>query len=130
VLRVKLPQLDGWNRRRQYLADAYGRELAGLPISLPHPVENGRHVYHLFVIQADDRDALRLTLAADGIETGIHYPIPLHRQPVLASLGYGLGSFPRAESLSARSLSLPMFPELGLDQVERVAASIRRHYRH
>ncbi len=125
VLRVKLPHLDAWNDQRRQLADAYRQRLAGLPIDLPAAEEGRRHVYHLFVIGIDGRDQLRGTLAAAGIETGIHYPIPLHRQPVLASLGYRDGTFPQTERLAARSLSLPMYPELPVDQLDRVAAVVR-----
>jgi dTDP-4-amino-4,6-dideoxygalactose transaminase len=129
VLRVKLPHLDTWNDGRRQLADRYRERLADLPIDLP-PAEDGRrHVYHLFVIGVDGRDQLRIALAAAGIETGIHYPIPLHRQPVLATLGYGVGSFPQTERLAARSFSLPMYPELPPDHLEYVAASIR-HWLH
>ena len=129
VLRVKLRHLDAWNARRQLLANSYRERLADLAIGLPPAEEGGRHVYHLFVIIAEDRDRLRAELTADGIETGIHYPIPLHRQPVLQELGYRAGTFPNAEYLAARSLSLPMYPELPLEQLERVATTIRRHYR-
>ena len=125
ILRVKLPHLDGWNARRGRLADMYRKRLGGLPIALPRAEEDGRHVYHLFVIELDGRDELRAALAADGIETGIHYPIPLHRQPVLEQLGYGEGAFPQTERLAARSLSLPMYPELPVRHLEHVAASIR-----
>jgi dTDP-4-amino-4,6-dideoxygalactose transaminase len=128
VLRVKLPHLDAWNARRRFLADAYREHLAGLPIGLPAGDPEGRHVYHLFVIIADDRDALRSRLASNGVETGIHYPVPVHRQPVLADLGYAAGAFRNAERLAASSLSLPMYPELELEQLELVAAEIRRHY--
>jgi dTDP-4-amino-4,6-dideoxygalactose transaminase len=128
VLRVKLPHLDAWNARRRFLADAYREQLAGLPIGLPGVDQDGRHVYHLFVITADDRDALRSTLESSGIETGIHYPVPVHRQPVLDDLGYRPGAFPNAERLAATSLSLPMYPELGREELERVSAAIRRHY--
>jgi dTDP-4-amino-4,6-dideoxygalactose transaminase len=129
VLRVKLPHLDAWNARRRFLADAYREHLAGLPIGLPAGDEDGRHVYHLFVITADDRDGLRAHLAAGGIETGIHYPVPVHRQPALRQLGYRAGAFPQAGRLAACSLSLPMYPELPLEDVERVAAAIRNYYR-
>ena len=128
VLRVKLPHLDKWNARRQFLADAYREHLADLPVGLPPPAEAGRHVYHLFVITAKDRDALRTDLTEQGIETGIHYPIPVHRQPVIQSMGFSAGSFPQAEQLAAHSLSLPMYPELPLAHLERVANAIRRHY--
>jgi dTDP-4-amino-4,6-dideoxygalactose transaminase len=124
VLRVKLPQLDGWNARRAYLADAYREHLSGGPVGLPASTQEGRHVYHLFVVQAEQRDALRASLSARGIETGIHYPIPLHAQPVLGGLGYRPGAFPNAERLAAHSLSLPMYPEMPLSHVERVADAI------
>ena len=124
VLRVKLPHLDGWNARREYLADAYREHLSNGPVGLPASTGEGRHVYHLFVVQAAQRDALRAGLTAQGIETGIHYPLPLHAQPVLHGLGYHLGVFPNAERLAAHSLSLPMYPELPLEHVERVAEAI------
>ena len=124
VLRVKLPHLDRWNARRQYLADAYREHLSGEPVGLPASTQEGRHVYHLFVVQAAQRDALRAALTARGIETGIHYPIPLHAQPVLRGLGYHLGVFPNAERLAAHSLSLPMYPEMPLAHIERVAEAI------
>ncbi len=129
VLRVKLPHLDGWNARRQERADAYRAQLAGLPLDLPVPQANGRDVYHLFVIQCERRDALREALTREGIETGVHYPVPLHLQPALHDLGYRAGQFPNAERLAGRSLSLPMYPELPLAHVERVAAAIREHLR-
>jgi dTDP-4-amino-4,6-dideoxygalactose transaminase len=128
VLRVKLPHLDAWNQRRMVLADAYRRQLEGSPVTLPVADEPGRHVYHLFVVQVDRRDALRSALTEAGIETGIHYPIPLHRQPALRELGYPIGAFPNTEHLAAGMLSLPMYPELPLQDVERVTAAIRRHF--
>jgi dTDP-4-amino-4,6-dideoxygalactose transaminase len=126
VLRVKLPHLDRWNARRRELARIYREQLAALPMTLPPVDDNGRHVYHLFVIETDGRDALRAQLTSAGIETGIHYPIPLHRQPALRALGYPPQAFPQADRLADRSLSLPMYPELPLDHVELVTAAIRR----
>lgn len=126
VLRVKLPHLDRWNAQRERLADIYRTHLQGLPVGLPSPEAPGRHVYHLFVIETEERDALRAALGRDGIETGIHYPIPLHVQPALTELDYAPGDFPHAERLATRSLSLPMYPELPAEQVERVADAIRR----
>lgn len=128
VLRVKLRHLDEWNERRRDIAEAYREHLTGLPVTLPHADGGGRHVYHLFVIQSDERDGLRAYLSERGIETGIHYPIPAHLQPVLAGLGYKAAAFPNAERLAARSLSLPMYPELPLSQVEEVATAIRSYF--
>lgn len=128
VLRVKLPHLDGWNDRRRSLADAYRAQLAPLPVGIPQAEDGKRHVYHLFVIEVEDRDRLRAELASTGIETGIHYPIPLHRQPVLQPLGYLPGAFPQTERLAACSLSLPMYPELPMDHLDRVVRSIERWF--
>jgi dTDP-4-amino-4,6-dideoxygalactose transaminase len=127
VLRVKLAHLDDWTRRRQARADLYCRLLEGAPVDLPQAGEPGRHVYHLFVVGVAHRDALRAALAVDGVETGIHYPIPLHRQPALAQLGYPSDAFPNTDRLASQMLSLPMYPELPLEDVEFVAAAIRRH---
>jgi dTDP-4-amino-4,6-dideoxygalactose transaminase len=124
VLSVKLPHLDGWNRRRQMVAEAYRERLGELPIDLPAVEAPGRHVYHLFVIRVEERDALRQALGAASIDTGIHYPIPVHLLPALRDLGYEAGAFPQAEWLAAHSLSLPMYPELPLPHVERVASAI------
>lgn len=126
VLRIKLRHLDGWNQRRADLAGAYRAGLGDLPLDLPGVEPAGRHVYHLFVVGSDRRDALRAWLDADGIESGIHYPIPCHLQPVLAHLGHRRGDFPNAERLAERSLSLPMYPELPPAQLERTVQSIRR----
>src|SRR2546430_6434837 len=125
VRRVKLPPLDGWNARRQYLADAYREHLEGLPIRIAPAGAQGRHVYHLFVIESEQRDRLRDQLQARGIETGIHYPTPLHLQPALKDLGYRRGAFPAAERLAGHSLSLPIYPEMALAQEELVAGGIR-----
>jgi dTDP-4-amino-4,6-dideoxygalactose transaminase len=127
VLRVKLRCLDDWNAQRQRLADAYRERLLGVPVTVPTPEDPGRHVYHLFVVETGQRESLRVALAADGIETGIHYPIPLHRQPALEGLGYLAGAFPRAEQLASSSLSLPMYPELPMVHLQRVADRIARH---
>lgn len=124
VLRVKLPHLDGWNARRRSLAAAYREQLAPLGLRLPVGPDDERHVYHLFVVQHPHRDQLRARLTQQGIETGIHYPIPVHRQPVLKDLGYASGAFPNAERLAKESMSLPIYPEMPQEHIERIAAVI------
>ena len=128
VLRIKLRYLDEWNDRRREHADRYRARLADLPVGTPRAEEGWRHVYHLFVIEAEERDRLRAELEAAAIETGIHYPIPLHRQPALKSLGYLDGAFPNTERLAAHSLSLPMYPELPDEQIDRVADTVRQFF--
>jgi dTDP-4-amino-4,6-dideoxygalactose transaminase len=125
VLDVKLRHLDRWNGRRAAIAARYRSLLADLPIQLP-VVEPGReHVYHLFVIQTENRDAVLQGLKDAGIGAGIHYPIPIHQQPAYADLGYRDGSFPVAEAAAGRLLSLPVYPEMTDEQVDDVAAVLR-----
>jgi dTDP-4-amino-4,6-dideoxygalactose transaminase len=114
VLRTKLHHLDAWNARRQWLAARYRSNLNGV-IELP-PTEG---VFHLFVIQTDQRDALKTYLAEHGIGTDVHYPVPVHQQaPFAASAGAAL---PHTEKLAARVLSLPIYPELPAESVDYVS---------
>jgi len=122
VLAVKLKHLDEWNERRRMLAQHYGRLLAGSGVVTPAQMPYAKHVYHLYVIQADDREALRQHLAEHGVETGLHYPIPLHLQEAYGSLAYSRGSLPVSERLAERILSLPMYPDLAFPDVEHVAS--------
>jgi dTDP-4-amino-4,6-dideoxygalactose transaminase len=124
VLAVKLQHLDEWNQRRRMVAEHYNRLLAGSAVIAPAEMPYARHVYHLYVIQADDRETLRRQLAEQGIETGLHYPIPLHLQEAYRSLGYRRGDFPVSERLAERALSLPMYPDLTFEAVEHVASPI------
>ena len=125
-LAVKLPHLDEWNERRRKAAQHYDRLFSATQpgIIAPNEMSYAKHVYHLYVIQADARDALRQQLAERGVETGLHYPIPLHLQEAYRSLGYGRGDFPVAEQLADRALSLPMYPDISLEAVEVVASAL------
>lgn len=124
VLQVKLRRLDEWNTNRRRAAEWYAEEFAQSGINTPLVRTGSTHVYHLYVIATDDRDAMRIKLDEAGVATGIHYPLPLHLQPALAYLGYRQGDLPCCETLAARSLSLPMFPELTRDQVRHIAAIV------
>jgi dTDP-4-amino-4,6-dideoxygalactose transaminase len=129
-LRVKLRHLLGWNAGRVRVAGWYRQALADLPeIQLPVEASYARHVWHLFVIRAERRDALQEALAAQGIGTGLHYPLPLHLQPAYRHLALGHGAFPVTELAAGQVLSLPMFPELTQEQVGLVADAIRTFYR-
>jgi dTDP-4-amino-4,6-dideoxygalactose transaminase len=121
-LSVKLPYLDRWNARRREVAKLYHELLSDTSLRLPVEMGWGEHVYHLYVIQADDREALRLALNAAGIECGLHYPVPLHLQVAYAELGYEKGRFPVSEHLSSHILSLPMHPFITDEEVKRVAS--------
>jgi dTDP-4-amino-4,6-dideoxygalactose transaminase len=126
VLSIKLPRLDGWNAARARHARRYHELLAGLPIKLPQFFADSESVWHCYVIECERRDEVRERLLQEGIETGVHYPVPLHLQRAYASLGYHEGDFPVSEEFSRRCLSLPMFPEMTEAQLERVAAALRK----
>jgi dTDP-4-amino-4,6-dideoxygalactose transaminase len=124
VLRVKLPRLDGWNERRRQLAWRYRRRLAGAPLELPPGDPRAESVHHLFVVRTPERDRLRTGLETRGIETQIHYPIPLHLQPVFSALGGRPGDFPVAERWAGEVLSLPLHPGLAAEAVDEVCEAI------
>jgi dTDP-4-amino-4,6-dideoxygalactose transaminase len=129
-LRVKLRHLAGWNDGRRRAAELYRQALADIPqVRVPVEADYSRHVYHLYVIQAERRDALQEHLARQGIGTGLHYPLPLHRQKAYSHLGLAEGSLPVTERVARNILSLPMFPELTEAQIDRVAQAIRAFYR-
>jgi dTDP-4-amino-4,6-dideoxygalactose transaminase len=124
ILRAKLPHLEAWNTARRRHASAYDELLAGSGLGLPHTAPGVEHVFHLYVVQSERRDALLAHLADGGVHGGIHYPVPIHLQEAYRPAGKGAGSFPVAEAVTPRVLSLPMYPELGEDQLQRVADAV------
>jgi len=125
VLGVKLRYLDSWNEARRNVAMAYREALAGVPgVVLPQVRAGAEPVWHLFVIQAPDRDGLRSHLTNQGIGSGVHYPVPLHRQPAYEARQIPLGRLPATEFVSERILSLPIFPELSNEAVARIASAV------
>ena len=97
-------------------------------VQLPEEAPYAQHVYHLYVVCVPDRSDLAADLREQAIESGVQYPHPLHLTPAFASLGYGVGDFPAANAFVLQLLSLPMFPDMTFDQVDRVAEAITRHY--
>ncbi len=127
VLCVKLPHLTAWNNTRRQHACLYARSFAGSPIIVPEMPSGNEHVFHLFVIRSDARDALQRHLAQHGISSAIHYPTPLHLTAAYQSLGApGLGTMPVSEMLSEQILSLPMYPELSSEQLQHVIEAALR----
>jgi dTDP-4-amino-4,6-dideoxygalactose transaminase len=126
MLSVKLAHLEQWNRKRQEAAGRYGVLLRSVTdaITLPQEPTWSKAVYHLYVIRTQQRDQLRAHLSEAGIGTGVHYPIPLHLQKAYGRLGYKPGDFPVAEACAAEILSLPMYPQIEEEQLERVARSV------
>ncbi len=126
VLRIKLRRLEAWTEARRSVAACYDRILAGSGVRTPEAMPYARHVYHIYAIRTAHRQAWQDALQTQGIQTGIHYPIPVHLLPAYADLGYRQGQFPHAEKAAAEVLSLPMFPELSSAQCETVSAAIRK----
>jgi dTDP-4-amino-4,6-dideoxygalactose transaminase len=127
ILSVKLRYLDLWNNQRRKAAATYDEALANTDVETPVEMAYNRHVYHLYVVQADNRDDLRRRLSEAGIESGLHYPVPLHLQQAYRSLGYTEGAFPVTEKLKDRILSLPMYPGIQADCLERVVSELREN---
>ncbi|MBL7999403.1 MAG: DegT/DnrJ/EryC1/StrS family aminotransferase [Candidatus Kapabacteria bacterium] len=129
VLGVKVKHLHTWTENRRRVAARYNELLRDVEeIVLPYEAHNTRHVYHLYVIQTDNRDALQKHLSECGIATGLHYPVPLHMQKCFEHLEYKQGDFPVSEQLGAQCLSLPMFPEMTDEQVRHVAESVVAYF--
>jgi len=126
VLRVKLPYLEQWNAARQAHANFYTEQLQGIVEVVPLVRSWATHVYYVYVVQVRERDQFRRMLEQAGIATGIHYPTPIHLQPACSQYGYTQGSLPVTEAVTARIISLPMYPELTTDQMQRVVNAVKR----
>lgn len=124
VLRIKLRRLDGWNAARRAVAARLSRSAGGASLDLPRVPPSGDHVFHLFVVQSDRRDALRDHLAAHGIASAIHHPVPIHLTEAFSSLGAGPGSLPVVERRAQRVCSLPIYPSMTSDEIDRIASAV------
>ena len=130
ILRVKLRHLEKWGKGRRAHAAHYSELLAGISeVKTPHTPADHVHVFHQYTIRAQRRDDLQKFLAGRKIGNAVYYPVPLHLQPIYAGLGYSAGSFPEAERAADEVISLPMFPELKPEEIERVAKTIAEFYR-
>ena len=128
ILNVKFEQLARWNERRSALAARYDRLLKGLPLTVPARRDASSHVYHLYTIRTARRDALQAHLKSHGIESGVHYPSPLHLAPALKSLGYQSGDFPESERAAKEVLSLPLHAQMSDRDVDSVAQCVKEFH--
>jgi dTDP-4-amino-4,6-dideoxygalactose transaminase len=126
VLRRKLIHLDTWNETRRRVAKQYHSLLRDADVILPREAKDHRHIYHLYVVRHRQRNALRAHLLRNGVETAIHYPIPVHLQKAYIELGRKKGSYPVAEKMAKEIVSLPMYPGIDDPQVERICSVIRQ----
>ena len=124
ILRVKLHHLEQWTVARRTIVGKYNQLLADSGVKRPVEMPWACHVYHVYTLRAGDRDGLQAALHAEGIQTGIHYPVPVHLQPAYANLGYVRGSLPQSERAAAEVLSLPLYPEITDDQILRVSQAL------
>jgi dTDP-4-amino-4,6-dideoxygalactose transaminase len=130
VLLEKLPLLEGWNRERADAARFYSEALAGVDgLQLPREPAGGESVWHLYVVRTQDPERLAEFLADRGIETGRHYPVPVHLSPAYRDLGYGAGDFPVAEALAREGLSLPLYPGISEGQLGAVCEAVLAYFR-
>lgn len=127
ILRVKLRHLEAWTQARRRHAHHYSELLSGSRLARP-PVEepDRRHVYQVYAVRTRDRDSLQQRLQAQGVQCGLHYPIPVHLQKAHADLGYRVGDFPNSEAAAEQVLSLPIYPEMTSGQVEQVVAAVEQ----
>jgi dTDP-4-amino-4,6-dideoxygalactose transaminase len=128
ILCAKLPHLDKGNASRRETADHFNKLLADVPMVTPVTPEWAEPVYHLYVIQVEDREALQAHLSEAGVATGIHYPIPIHLQPAYAELGYKQGDFPVTERAADRILSLPMYPGMSYEAIVYTVDAIKSFF--
>jgi dTDP-4-amino-4,6-dideoxygalactose transaminase len=124
ILRIKLRYLEAWTDARRANAAVYMNSLENCGLTLPVEAPGNRHVYHVYAVLTEQRQALAESLNARGIQTGIHYPIPVHLLPAYSDLGYKSGDFPVSERTASQELSLPMFPEMTKDQIAEVSAAV------
>ena len=129
VLGVKLRYLESWTEARRRNAAAYGRRLADIAVQLPRERRDVRHVYHLYVVRLDQRDAWRDRLTEAGVQTGVHYPTPVHLQPAYRDLGYSSGDFPVCERQADEILTLPAHQNINDEQIDYTIAVFREFHR-
>ncbi len=129
ILRVKLRYLDRWNEQRRGKALIYKRKVEGSGVICPIEKEGARHVYHLFVIRSKKRNGLQTFLKGKGIDTLIHYPIPIHLQKAFVELGYQRGDLPVTERYAQEILSLPFFPELSEGEINEVGDQVKNFFK-
>jgi len=128
ILRIKLKHLNKWLENREKIAENYDKGFCDLPIKTPVRIKGNRHVFNQYTIRTKKRDELKNHLEKNGIPTAIHYPMPLHLQECFKYLGYKENDFPVSEEASKEVLSLPMFPEMTLEQQKEVIDSIRSFF--
>lgn len=127
ILRVKLKEIDKWNGRRREIVEIYNREFKELDLVIPVCGESNEHVYHMYILQSENREEILTKLKDRGVATGVYYPVPLHLQKVYKDLGYKEGDMPVSEYLSHRTFAIPVYPELTNEQIKYIVDSVKNN---
>lgn len=129
MLRIKLRYIDTWNTARRSRAYAYNQKLNTLPLITPYHAPDRKHVYHLYMLQGENRNNIMKHLNDNGISSGVYYPMPLHLQEVYKYLGYTVGSLPNAEEISKKIFALPMYPELDDSKIDKIVSVLESYFK-
>lgn len=127
LLRVKLPHLDDWNKKRREIAEIYDNGIGTDKVKKPVCAAGNHHIYYIYVLLVEDRESFRHYMEENGIGTGVYFPVALHLQKVFEGLGYQLGDMPNAEYLAEHGVAIPMFPELKIAEIEQVVNVINQY---
>lgn len=127
LLRVKLKEIDNWNSKRREIVDIYNNEFKELDLVTPVCDDKNEHVYHMYILQSENRNEVLERLKERGVATGVYYPVPLHLQKVYKNLGYKEGDMPVSEYLSHRTFAIPVYPELTEEQIKYIVESIKNN---
>ena len=127
LLRVKLKEIDNWNSKRREIVDIYNNEFKELDLVTPVCDDKNEHVYHMYILQSENRNEVLEKLKERGVATGVYYPVPLHLQKVYKNLGYKEGDMPVSEYLSHRTFAIPVYPELTEEQIKYIVESIKNN---
>ena len=127
LLRVKLKKIDNWNSKRREIVDTYNNEFKELDLVTPVCDDKNEHVYHMYILQSENRNEVLEKLKERGVATGVYYPVPLHLQKVYKNLGYKEGDMPVSEYLSHRTFAIPVYPELTEEQIKYIVESIKNN---
>ena len=125
ILRVKLKEIDKWNSKRRDIVDLYNKDFKELNLTIPVCNKDNEHVYHMYILQSENRKEILERLKEKGVATGVYYPVPLHLQKVYKNLGYKEGDMPVAEYLSHRTFAIPVYPELNEEEIKYIIESVK-----
>lgn len=125
ILSVKLKEIDSWNAKRREIVELYNEALQNSDLVTPVAKDYNEHVYHMYILQSENREEVLAKLKEAGIATGVYYPVPLHLQKVYKDLGYKEGDMPVSEYLSHRTFAIPVYPELTKEQVEYIISKVK-----